>query len=84
MTLKVTESWLCNRCGKEFNRRVGDSTKIGWFPRRRKWLEIGWFRLTRGSGSKTTEPGRERRDLDKDLCEPCTDSFFAWWKNPEK
>ncbi len=69
MTLKITEHLFCDRCDIEY-------TKHG------TTLEIGWFKLTNGSGSKSTNHNRPRTDLDYDLCQGCTAEFFTWYKHP--
>lgn len=68
MSVRHIQIHTCDRCKKEFQRSEGVS------------LEIGWFKLTRGSGSKLSTPQGRPENLDKDLCEDCTDSFFDWWK----
>ena len=67
MAVKHVEIRTCDRCESEIERRS---------PLR---LEIGWFKLVNGSGSRYTGSGRG--DLDKDLCERCTTRFFDWWED---
>jgi hypothetical protein len=66
MTIRRYEEIICDRCGWVFEKK-GRTT------------EIGWWTLTNGSGSRTTEPDRRSPDLDKDLCQSCTEEFDEWW-----
>lgn len=59
MTEIHTTTLVCDRCQHAFDHKG-------------QTMQIGWFRLANGSGSKATTP---RGELDKDLCSSCTTDF---------
>lgn len=71
MTVKVIEELWCDRCDTKFER----GNAYGAIHT----MEIGWFKYRNGGGSKETSPGRTWENLDKDLCDSCTEAFFEWW-----
>jgi hypothetical protein len=75
VTVTYVEQWTCDRCGSEFVRRTKD--EWNW-----RTAHIGWFTLNQGNGSRATDPSRDgiRKELDRDMCNKCTEAFELWWK----
>jgi hypothetical protein len=78
MSRKHVEEFYCDRCREKYDRHPvpyrGDHYT----------MEIGWFLLNRGSGSKPSTPDDRKDNLDYDLCDTCTKEFRAWWKAGKK
>lgn len=71
MTVRVTHTTICDRCNDEFERRG---------PFMPTTMELAFMYFVNGSGSRVNATDR---DLDKDLCDECTESFKLWWHRLE-
>lgn len=63
--------YTCNRCGERFVRRSTHAHET-------VTAEYALMVLTNGSGSRASTPGR---DLDQDLCVPCTAGLLAYLRS---